>query len=198
MQKETDILQLIVKGDRTTISRLYDDCFPAIKQLVLKNTGEIEDAEDVFQEALVVVYRKANAGKLELNCALNTFIYAICRNIWLDRLRRLGRTVGIISDYDQLADLDDDVLATIHKNEQYALFQKHFRNLSDGCQKLLTLFFEGNDMKSITKHMGFGSELYARKRKFQCKEKLVSTIINDPDYIELKNGNNLGGNTINL
>ncbi|MGB3463838.1 MAG: sigma-70 family RNA polymerase sigma factor [Cyclobacteriaceae bacterium] len=197
MHRKADILKLLVAGDHATISRLYHDCYPAIEQLILKNTGDTEDAEDVFQEALVVVYRQAKKGSLVLTCALSTYIYAIFRNIWLDRLRKSGRTLGFISEHEQLVDLESDVLATIQKNEQYALYQKHFQNLSEGCRKLLTLFFEALDMKAITKAMGFGSELYARKRKFQCKEKLVNSIRSDPAYSEIKEGNNSASDTIN-
>lgn len=197
MYQETDIQKLIEIGDRETIAKLYRDCFPAIEQMILKNSGEIEDAEDVFQEALVVLYRKVKEGNLVLKCALPTFIYSICKNMWLDRLRRQGRTVGFIADKQELVDLDSDVIAIIHKNEQYALFQKHFQNLAEGCRKLLTLFFEAKDMKFITKEMGFGSEQYTRKRKFKCKERLVNSIQSDPAYLELKEGNNLDSDTIN-
>jgi len=197
MQKDKETLASILKGDAKTLTQLYQDCFPAIRQLVLRNSGLIEDAEDIFQEALVVLYRKIKADNLVLKCTLSTYIYSICRNMWLDRLRRKSRTVGVIDGDQELVDLDDDVIATIYKNDQYALYQKHFQNIGEGCQKLLTLFFEGKSMKLITQIMGFGSEQYARKRKFNCKEKLVNGIKEDPLFDELKQGNTLDINTIN-
>ncbi len=198
MQKEKkDILNLILKGDAETINQLYQKCFPAIRQLVVNNSGLIEDAEDVFQEALVVLYRKINGNTLVLNCALSTYIYSICRNMWLDRLRRQSRTIGVIDGDWEIVDLDDDTVETIYQNDRYKLFQKHFHNIGEGCKKLLSLFFEGKSMKLITKTLGFGSEQYTRKRKFLCKEKLVNNIKADPLYCELKQENTLETTAIN-
>jgi len=197
MQKDKEVLASIFKGDAETLNQLYRDSFPAIRQLVLRNSGLIEDAEDVFQEALVVLYRKIKGDNLVLRCRLSTYIYSICRNMWLDRLRRLSRTVGVIDVDQELVDLDDDLITTIHKNDQYALYQKHFQTIGEGCQKLLTLFFEGKGMKFITHAMGFGSEQYTRKRKFQCKEKLITNIKKDTLFNELRQGNIREVNTIN-
>jgi len=197
MQKEKDILKLILKGDAETINQLYQECFPIIRQLIVNNSGLLEDAEDVFQEALVVLYRKASGNTLVLNCALPTYIYSICRNMWLDRLRRQSRTIGVIDGDKEIIDLDDDTVETIYQNDRYRLYQKHFERIGEGCKKLLTLFFEGKSMKSITKTLGFGSEQYTRKRKFMCKEKLVDNIKGDSLYNELKQGNTLKVNAIN-
>lgn len=198
MKKEKkDILSLIVEGDAKTINQLYQKCFPSIRQLVLSNSGLLEDAEDIFQEALVVLYRKIKDNTLILNCALSTYIYSICRNMWLDRLRRQSKTIGVIDGDREIIDLDDDTVETIYQNDRYRLYQKHFKNIGEGCKKLLTLFFKGEPMKLITKVLGFGSEQYTRKRKFKCKEKLVNSIKSDPLYKELKQGNTLEVVTIN-
>jgi hypothetical protein len=66
------------------------------------------------------------------------------------------------------------------------LYREKFQLLGDDCQKLLTLYFEKKNMEDIAKAMGFGSEGYARKRKFQCKEKLTKLIKSDERYGELK------------
>jgi len=197
MHKEKDILNLIVKGDTNTINQLYQKCFPAIRQLIVNNSGLLEDAEDVFQEALVVLYRKIKSNTLVLNCALSTYIYSICRNMWLDRLRRQSRTVGVIDGNREIVDLNDDTVEKMYQNDRYRLYQKHFKRVGEGCKKLLTLFFEGKSMKLITKTLGFGSEQYTRKRKFLCKEKLVNNIKGDPLYNELKQGNTLEITAIN-
>lgn len=197
MKKYDNIKTLILKGDTDTLTNLYRECFPSIKQFIIKNSGDIEDAEDVFQEALVILYRKIKEDSLVLKCALSTYIYSICRNMWLDRLRRKSRTIGVIDGEQEIVDLGDDIITTIHKNDQYALYQKHFQSIGKGCQKLLTLFFEGKKMQFITQAMGFGSEGYTRKRKFKCKEKLINSIQNDPTYNELKEGNSFDINTIN-
>ena len=163
---------------------------------MLKNSGQIEEAEDIFQEALVVLFRKIKNDTLTLNCSLSTYVYAISRNMWLDKLRRKNRTTGTLADEQEVVDLDDDVINTIHHNERYAVFQKHFQKLGDGCRQLLRMFFKGADMKQITREMSFSSVGYTRKRKFKCKEQLIRAIRQDPAYHELAEGNSLDDQTI--
>lgn len=199
MHPDQELLNLILSGDTKTLVNLYDKSFSSIKQFVLKNSGQPEDAEDLFQEGLVVLYRKIKGGSLVLTCSLPTYVYSICRNIWLDQLRRVGKVgidKGTIDGGEELVDLDSDTIETIYLNDRYALYQKHFQLLGEGCRKLLKLFFDKVKMKEITEKMGFGSEQYTRKRKFKCKEKLIESIKSDELYSELVEGNNLITNTM--
>ncbi|MDP4206820.1 MAG: hypothetical protein Q8859_12585, partial [Bacteroidota bacterium] len=62
------------------------------------------------------------------------------------------------------------------------LYQKHFKSLGADCQKILQLYFDKVSLKQITQIMGFKSELYAKKRKYKCKEYLVKSIKQDLEY----------------
>lgn len=197
MDLDNSSLQLLLRGDTKTLSTLYQESFPSIKQLILQNSGQIEDAEDVFQEALVVLYRKLKSNSLTLNCTISTYIYAICRNMWLDRLRRAGKEIGTLDGDQNIVAIGQDIVEIIYQNDRYLLYQKHFQEISEGCQKLLKLFLEGKSMRLITEKMGFSSESYTRKRKFNCKEKLIKKIKADPLYDELKQDNVLEIKTIN-
>jgi hypothetical protein len=77
---------------------------------------------------------------------------------------------------------DDSLNELVIKNERYGLYQKHFSALSTDCQKLLQLFFEKVSLKEIATVMGFKSEKYAKKRKFKCKELLISRIKQDAEF----------------
>jgi len=192
----SDILEGILKGDRKVVEKIYEKSFPPVLNLIIKNSGCQEDAEDIFQEALVVVYRKLKSNSLQLNCTFSTYLYSVCRNMWLGRLRRLGREIGIMGDAQNIVDYDSNTIDTINKNERYALYQKHFQTIGESCRKLLKLFFEGYSMRKITAEMGYGSDQYTRKRKFLCKEKLINGIKSDKVYSELS-GNDVSLNAIN-
>lgn len=180
-------LEGLLKGDRVVIQELYDTAFSSVRNYVLKNSGQLTDAEDVFQEALVILFRKGNQKGFELSCELSTYIYAVGRNIWLDRLRRTGKYTTMTID-EGYKDEASDAIEVIHESEKKYLFQKHFSKLADECQKLLKLFFEGKSMKAIMTVMGYRDEVHARKRKFICKEHLVDAIKKDSTFIELFNG----------
>jgi DNA-directed RNA polymerase specialized sigma24 family protein len=84
--------EMIVEGlrnkDHEKIRFLYRNYFDSIQRLILKNSGNTEDAEDIFQDALVIVYKKIQDNQLKLSCSFKTYMYAISRNLWLQKLQK--------------------------------------------------------------------------------------------------------------
>lgn len=179
--------EAIVEGiklrDNRVIRFVYKDYFPTIKYLITTNSGTEIDAEDVFQDALVIIYRKVVNDGLILTSSFKTYLYSICRNLWLQRLDRKTFTSEFL-DSDNLEDIQESIQFefTDTESEKYKLFQQHFLKLSDDCQKILRLFLEKTSLKEIADIMGFKSEKYAKTRKFMCKEKLKNRILNDPNF----------------
>ena len=175
------ILEGLRNRDSSIIRYIYKDYYPTIKYLINSNSGYDTDAEDVFQDALVVVYRKLAKDDLTLTSSFKTFLYSICRNLWLQRLDKKVFS----SDFLKLEDLDEmqDPVYTESvevESDKYKIFQQHFLSLSEDCQKILRLFMNKVPLKEIAEIMGFKTEKYAKTRKFMCKEKLKNSIMNDP------------------
>ena len=79
-------------------------------------------------------------------------------------------------------EFDHDFSELVEKNDRFKLYQKHFQLLGSDCQKLLQLFFDKVPLKQIAQIMGFSSEKYVKKRKYKCKEYLVTSIKQDVGY----------------
>lgn len=177
------IIDGLKKRDNGIIRYIYKEYYPTIKFLITTNSGTDTDAEDVFQDALVVLYRKIAKENLLLTSSFKTFLYSICRNLWLQRLDR--RVFS--SEFMEVEDLGE-MQESLHlerpeeEQEKYRLFQQHFLQLSPDCQKVLKLFMGKASLKEIADIMGFKTEKYAKTRKFMCKEKLKEMIINDPYF----------------
>ena len=184
---DKQLLHGILNNKSHALEAVYDSIFPSIMRMVVKNSGSKEDAEDIFQESLVVVYRRLELGSLQLECALKTYLYAVCRNLWMEKLRKTDKFYSIKDTYPELIDLDADTLLAMEREERYALYREHFEYLGPDCKKLLRLFFEGISMKEIAEEMDYSSEKYARKKKFLCKEHLIELIKSDPRFNELRN-----------
>ena len=45
-----------------------------VMQLIINNNGTPDDAKDIYQEAIIVLYNKIKKGDFELNSKLKTFI----------------------------------------------------------------------------------------------------------------------------
>lgn len=182
---DEQILKGILKNDSLVLQFIYKEYYYNISSFIRKNQGDEEDANDIFQEAVIIIYRKFQQGDLILeNFKFSAYLFSISRLLWLKQLEKRRIEKQKIQDtLPFLEDINDEGLTElIEKNERYGLYQKHFKSLSPDCQKILQLFFEKVSLKLIAQIMGFKSESYAKKRKFKCKEILIERIKLDPEY----------------
>lgn len=177
------IIQGVKLKKETVIRYLYKEYFPCILTMVEQNSGVYEDAEDVFQDGMIILYRKCTADKVKLNCSLKTFFYAVCRNIWLQRLERTKRLV-----FREDVEVREQGSHYILRDQEYRedelerlrYFQMHFLGLPKDCQRLLLLCFDKVPMKEIARVMGVSGVNYVKTRKYACKNLLRKKIMNDP------------------
>lgn len=175
----------IRNSDSTVIRKIYEEYHDAIVHLIERNSGTKDDAHDVFQEGLVVVFQKAQSADFQLTSGFLTYFYAICRNIWLNKLRKKSNKEVTLDD-QMLSMVKESNDPIIEQSEQFFLYRKMFLRLGKDCQQVLDLFLRKVKMSEIMERMGYGSISYTKKRKFLCKQKLVELIQEDPSFKELK------------
>lgn len=164
------------------IRYIYQEYFPMIKYLIMSNNGNEEDAEDVFQDGLVVIFKKIRARELELTSSFRTYLYSVCRNLWLTKLKKRNRYIREFSDFEDFEEINysKNQQQDEAEHEKFGLYQKHFYTLGEDCKKVLLLFMKKMPLKEIASEMGYKTEKYAKTRKYLCKEELKRRIINDP------------------
>jgi RNA polymerase sigma factor (sigma-70 family) len=164
------------------INFIYKEFFPLIKFLVTENGGADEDAEDIFQDGIIILYNKISLNQLVLSSSFKTYMYSICRNLWLQKLNKRKAIYEKLSDVEEFIDLPKDMLqeASIEEAEMHRIIQIHFLSLPDDCQKVLKLFIKNIPLREIAGIMGFKTENYAKTRKYLCKEDLKKRIADDP------------------
>lgn len=162
---------------------VYTSCFPMIRSMIFKNSGSIDDARDIFQDAIIVLFQNSSREKFELNVGTCTYLYSIARNKWLKHIRDHGKKTGL-DGTDELADenmlVDDD-----EQKQRQRLLIKHLGNMGEKCQNIVKLYFEGIPGEQIAKDLGFSSYEYYRVAKNRCIESLKKLIQSDPLYKEL-------------
>ena len=184
---EERILYGFQSAETEVLKFIYREYFPSVVHMVKSNNGAVIDAEDLFQDALLVFFEKIRSPGFNLTCTFRTYLYSICRNLWMHRLEKMNRE---FIPYEMM----EDALATYHdpdkifmEAEKDKLFHHHFLRLGENCQKILTLVFKRYTTSEIAQKLGLKSELYVRKRKSQCRKALIKNITNDPLYIKIKN-----------
>ena len=59
LEKEKELLKGLANNDKEAIEAIYRDNYNLIQNLIINNNGTEDDARDVFQEALIVLYEKS-------------------------------------------------------------------------------------------------------------------------------------------
>lgn len=184
---EDKIKEAFKKNDHSYLTEMYKIHYPIVKRFVLFNSGDEEDAKDLLQDALMIVFQKINAETFLLNCTFITYLYSIIKNLWLKELR-LKRSYGfVVRDLGDLEDIDCHINfeREYNFNVEYFIFRMHFNRLSKSCKEILKMFFEKKSYVEISKTLNLKSEGVVRRRKYRCKESLIGTIKKDPKYIEM-------------
>ncbi len=183
--EDFNYIPAILSGDRALITRMYAQLFPAIRQLVKDHVGTEDDAKDVFQDAIIVIYEMVQKPDFQLTSKFSTLFYGVGRNLWMSRRqKKTNLEVTIPEDAKYIP--DDSLNIDLLQVERGKIFYKALRHLGEDCQKLLELFFQNYKMEEIAQRMGYASEGYARVRKSQCKDRLVETIKKDAAFKELQ------------
>ena len=182
---DEQILKGILRHDNLILQYIYKQYYYNINYFIKKNQGSEDDASDIFQEAIIIIYRKIKENDLIFEkSSFKSYLFSVCRFLWLKQLEKRRIEKEKLNDslpYQE--DLyDENLNEIVTKNERYGLYQRHFGTLSSDCQKLLQLFFEKVSLKEIAIVMGYKTEKYAKKRKFKCKELLISRIKQDAEF----------------
>ena len=170
---DEEFISGIKNDDERALSQLYKTHYSSIAHLVINNNGTEQEAKDIYQEAIIVLYEKVRSDRFELNCKLKTFIYSVCRRLWLKRLAEKNRFGGKINDIEEFISIDDD-LPEIEANEKrFEYMASSLQLLGEPCRSLIEDFYiNGLNMPEITEKFGYTNSDNAKNQKYKCLMRL--------------------------
>src|SRR6187402_841253 len=140
---EKELIKGLKNQKEEAYSALYDQFFPSVKYYILRNSGNQQDAEDIFQETSIVLLQKIRSEELELTASLKTYFYSISRNLWLKKLRDSKKTSAIDGMEDKV--FEEDSISQQEMAEQEANLAGWTNNLmlklTGHCIVLITKIF---------------------------------------------------------
>ena len=184
MNKAQKHLNALIEGDTSLILKVYEKYFPFVRKFILQNSGKTEDAEDVFQKALLQITVRYQREKFEIRTTFEAYLYTVCKNLWRRELNKSKRRVTNNGVLELLTEEKDHGMAIIEQKRQ-ELFTEKLQEISDNCKKILTLFFAKIPYSQIAEEHGYRSETVVRQRVFKCKKKLIELIKKDTRYQSL-------------
>lgn len=176
MKDDQEIIEAIqskVTARRTqAFEKIYDQNYYKIELWVTNNNGAVEDAKDIFQDGVVILYRSLMNGTFKGTSKIGTYLYGICKNLWLQHLRTSKRQE---QDKSSLIVDNIDECETLFFN--MPLFKSVFNELKNDCKELLAgFYFHKMSMKEIQLNMNMNSEQVVRNKKGRCMKYLMNTI----------------------
>jgi RNA polymerase sigma factor (sigma-70 family) len=170
---EQALLQGLAANDRQSVETLYRQHFKMVQALIINNQGTTDDARDIFQEAMVVLYEKARSGSFELNCLIKTYLYSVARRIWLKRLQQSQKFVQDVSLMEDTVPVEDEIEAQEQRNAEYLMMEKAMLNLGEPCRSLLEAFYlQKKTMTDIASSFGYTNADNAKNQKYKCLMRL--------------------------
>lgn len=181
-----EIIDGILSDNTIILDQFYRENFYQIRHLIITNSGNEDDARDIFQEAMVVFYRKLKTDNILLSCSLSTYLYSIARLLWLKELHRRKKSRVDLSDtLDDFNYQDKELPEIIARNERLKLYREKFEQLSEDCKTVLRMFLNNIPIREITKFMGYSTDQHTKNRRYRCKKSLIKSIRNSEKFKEL-------------
>ncbi len=180
--------QGLLAQNTEAINSIFSEFLPAVSDYICKNSGTREDAKDIFMYAVETIYVKLKNNDLTLTAGFFTYLFEICKRQWLKKIRGDKFSAKVTSDDPAVSSKMGSEQDTYfsENNERKRLFEEKFAKLAKDCKMVLTYAWHTEmDMNQIATAMGW-TYGYARKRKHECKETLITAVKNDHRYTELR------------
>lgn len=183
--EEIILLQRLAQNDRQAAETIYKQYYNMVQSLIINNNGSFDDAKDIFQEAVIVLYEKARSGTFELNCQLKTYLYSVCRRLWLKRLQQQQQYIPDINGIAETVPVEEEIEAYGQRNVEFHMMEKAMLHLGEPCRSLLEAFYlQKRNMTEIASHFGYTNADNAKNQKYKCLMRLRKLF-----FAEHKNNN---------
>ncbi|MBN1790514.1 MAG: sigma-70 family RNA polymerase sigma factor [Bacteroidales bacterium] len=178
---DDEILQALKSGhDREVLKFIYNTHFPKVNRYIKHNSGDQDAAFDIFQDSIMVFYRYVKEDKFDPKYDIGAFIFAVSKNLWLNRLRKESREV-VLPEYVDFSDTGGNIMDHIITREREEAVSEVLTKLGERCEELLrySIFYRMKNTE-ICEKMGFSTENAVKTRKYKCMQKLITYIEERP------------------
>ena len=180
MYSEKELIEAIKLNDNQALSVLYKINFGMIEHFILSNNGTDEDAKDIYQEAVIAFYEKIRQGKLDLSCQIKTYLYSVCRRLWLKRLTEKRKQAGRIEDFEKYIDIEDELPAIEENEKLFSRMAASLGQLGEPCKTILEDYYiRAVSMDELTEKFGYTNTDNTKNQKYKCLQRLKKIFFSD-------------------
>ena len=174
LKTDKEIIRAISEGDpMNCVDQLYQTEYPKLKRYIIKNSGNEEDAKDLFQESIMTLFSHIKLKKFKEEYSIGGFLYIVGCNAWKKRCKK--RKLEIISDDIPAENFSENLTYNhLFNQERQQAIKRIFSKLGDNCTKLLkAVIYDNKSHREIMSEFGYSSEATSRTSLFKCKKRLA-------------------------
>ena len=173
---DKEYLEGLRLSNDAVIRSVYKKFYPVIARMVLNNSGTEQEAKDVFQESVLVLYHHVKQPQFELTCALQTYLYSVARRLWLKQLHKKNGLFKLDERFyegEEVADTQSDLEAYEQRDQNIGRMKESMGQLGEPCKALLEDFYTRHlSMDEIAEKFGYTNADNAKTQKYKCLQRL--------------------------
>ena len=170
---DREVVLGILNNSEEALNKLYAGYYPMVLQFILNNNGSEDDAKDVYQEAIIVLYNKIKSGDFELSSKLKTYLYSVSRRIWLKKLAQQSKKTSNIADFEDVLIVEEDLEQHEQKDMQFDKMKVSLEGLGEPCKTIIEDFYiHSLSMQDICEKFGYTNADNAKTQKYKCLQRL--------------------------
>ena len=170
---EQALLKGLAENDSRAVEALYKSHFGMIQHFVTNNNGSFDDARDIFQEAMITLYEKVQLDNFALTCQIKTYLFSICKNLWLKRLQQMGKYSAPLSAQEETISVEEDLDRFEKKDAAFAIMDRSLNSLGEPCKSLLEEYYlNKKGMQELASQFGYTNADNAKNQKYKCLMRL--------------------------
>ena len=182
--QEQILLEGLAANDKKAVETIYRENYSTIQSFIVKNNGYPDDARDIFQEAMIVLYEKVTSGSFELTCQIKTYLYSVCRRLWLKRLQQLQRYNPSLENIEETVAVEEELDTHEKRNTDLAMMENALTKIGEPCKSLLEAYYlQKKSMPELAEFFGYTNADNAKTQKYKCLVRLKKIF-----FAQYKNG----------
>ncbi|AFL85028.1 RNA polymerase sigma factor, sigma-70 family [Belliella baltica DSM 15883] len=157
---------------------MYSTYYRLLESIILKNSGDEDDAADVIQDTFLAFVKMVQDGRFRKEAGVKSMLYSIARNLWITEIRKRKSTQNRHEIFEQGNDVEViGVSVEIEKIENQKLILSLFESIGQKCKSILiSFYYENLSMKDIMEKEDFSSEQVLRNKKYKCLKSLIEKV----------------------
>jgi RNA polymerase sigma factor (sigma-70 family) len=170
-----EISEAINSGDDSKVlSYLYAHLLPKVRSHITRNGGNKEEAEDIFQDSIIILYQQVIDKKLKEIENIQGFLFQTTKNLWINRAKRKNRSNSLS---EREADVQSDTPSAIDflmTKEKQQAWDELFGMLGEKCCTIIALhLYDQKSMEEIAQVLELSGANAAKTQHYRCKQKLM-------------------------